>query len=99
MPARELYRDGELISVEPKAFDLLVLLITNRDRAVDKNELQDNIWPDTIVTEASLTRCVMKARRAIGDDLAANEMIKTVRGHGYRFTGDMKNDASAAATD
>ena len=61
---REVWRGDDLVGIEPKAFDLLVYLVQHRDRAVSKDELQDQIWPDSIVTEASLTRCVMKARRA-----------------------------------
>jgi adenylate cyclase len=71
--------------VEPKVFDLLVHLVLHRDRSVSKDELQDAIWPRTIVTEGALTRCVMKVRRAIGDD--SGDAIKTVRGHGHRFSG------------
>jgi TolB-like protein/Flp pilus assembly protein TadD len=84
--SRELTRDGNLVAIEPKALAMLCYLIVNRDRAVDKNELQDQIWPGTIVTEGALTRCVMKVRRAIGDDDPKSASIKTVRGHGYRFS-------------
>ncbi|MBT8077332.1 MAG: winged helix-turn-helix domain-containing protein [Gammaproteobacteria bacterium] len=86
MQARELRRGDTVVATEPKAFDLLAYLIANRDRAVDKTELQDEVWTGTIVTESALTRCVMKARRAIGD---SQDAIKTVRGHGYRFAGDV----------
>lgn len=89
IPPREIWRDGELIATEPKVFDLLLFLISNRDRAVDKNELQDEIWNGTIVTEASVTRCIMKARRAIGSNGENAEVITTVRGHGYRFAVDV----------
>ena len=85
LPSREIWRDDELVAVEPKVYELLVHLIRHRDRSVSKDELQDAIWPRTIVTEGALTRCVMKARRAIGDDASGREAIKTVRGHGYRF--------------
>ena len=85
LSTRELWRDDEIVSMEPKAFDLLSYLIRHRDRAVKKDELQDKIWAGVIVTEAALTRCVMKARRAIGDTAAKATAIKTVRGHGYRF--------------
>ena len=88
MQAREIRLVDDPVSVEPKVFDLLAYLIENRDRAVDKNELQDEIWVGTVVTEAALTRCVMKARRAIGDQPDTQGAIKTVRGHGYRFAID-----------
>jgi TolB-like protein/tetratricopeptide (TPR) repeat protein len=86
---REVWRGDDLVGIEPKAFDLLVYLVQHRDRAVSKDELQDQIWPGSIVTEASLTRCVMKARRAIGDN-AGQDAIATVRGHGYRFADSVK---------
>ena len=83
--ARELHRDGQMVAVEHRAFDMLLYLIEHRDRAVSKDELQSAIWPRMILTESALTRCVMKARRAVGDDPQRQEVIKTVHGHGYRF--------------
>lgn len=80
--------NGVPVPVEPKAFDLLVFLIRNRERAVSKVELQDELWPGVIVTEAALTRCVMKARKAIGDS-TEEPAIKTLHGHGYRFSIDV----------
>jgi TolB-like protein len=84
-PLREVWLDEQCVAIEPKAFDLLLYLIRNRDRAVSKDELQDNIWPGVIITDAALTRCVMKARRASGD-----KAIATVRGHGYRIAVDVQ---------
>ena len=50
MLAREVRRNGPLVDVEPRAFDLLIYLIRHRDRAVSKDELQDEVW-GTIVSE------------------------------------------------
>ncbi len=86
---RELRNDGERVEIEPRAFDLLIFLVQNRDRAVDKNEIQDVIWPGMIVTETALTRAVMKARKAVGDDANRQEMIRTLHGHGYRFVAEV----------
>jgi DNA-binding winged helix-turn-helix (wHTH) protein len=83
--SRELRRDGRLIATEHRVFDTLVYLIEHRDRAVSKEELQDAIWPGMILTESALTRCIMKARRAVGDDPQRQDVIKTIHGHGYRF--------------
>ena len=69
---RELTRAGEPVTTQPKAFELLLYLVRNRSRAVDKDELQDALWPRSIVTETALTRCVMKARRAVGDEFRSN---------------------------
>jgi len=87
---RELRRAGVPVAIQPKAFELLRYLIEHRDRAVDKDELQDVLWPRSIVTEASLTRSVMKARRAVDDDSERQAVIRTVHGHGYRFLPDIE---------
>lgn len=97
LASRELLRADQLITVQPKAFDLLAFLLANRDRAVDKQELQDVLWPDVIVTETALTRCVMKARRAVDDDAEQQAVIKTVHGHGYRFVAEVRDATEASA--
>ena len=53
---RQLRRDGELVSLEPRVFALLVYLINQHHRAVDKDEIQDAVWTGVIVTETALTR-------------------------------------------
>ena len=82
---REIVRDGESLPVEPKVYDLLLYLLENAERAVNKDELQDAIWPNVIVTESALTRCIMKARRLVGDDSKNQRVIGTVAKKGYRF--------------
>jgi len=94
---RELKHEGETVDIEPRAFDLLIFLVQNRDRAVGKSELQDVIWPGMIVTETALTRAVMKARKAVGDDAVRQEMIKTLHGHGYRFIAQVETEEATAA--
>lgn len=91
--ARQLTRAGEPIGLQPKVFSLLAYLVEHRDRAVDKDELQDAIWAPMIVTETALTRAIMKARRAIGDDADRQALIRTVHGHGYQFIGDLDSVA------
>jgi len=87
---RELRGAGKVVTTQPKVFELLLYLIRNRSRAVDKDELQDAIWPRMIVTETALTRAVMKARRAVGDDADRQSVIRTVHGHGYRFVAELE---------
>jgi len=77
------------VPIEHRAFDLLVYLIEHRDRAVSKEELQEAVWPRMILTESALTRCVMKARKAVGDDSQRQTIIRTVHGHGYRFVAPL----------
>ncbi len=94
---RELRRNGDQVDTEPKAFELLLYLVQNRDRSVSKDELQKRLWPRSIVTQASLTRCVMKARRAVGDDASQQLVIRTLHSHGYRFVAPV-DDISEPAT-
>ena len=82
---RELSHGDEPLPVEPKVYDLLLYLIERNDRAVGKDELQDAIWPNVVVSESALTRCVMKARQAVGDDAREKRIIGTVTKGGYRF--------------
>jgi len=94
---REITMAGEPVTTQPKAFELLLYLVRNRSRAVDKDELQDALWPRSIVTETALTRCVMKARRAVGDDADKQTVIKTVHGHGYRFVATIEEQDARPA--
>jgi len=91
--ARELLAEGQRVETEPKAFEMLVYLLQHRDRAVSKDELLNELWPDTIVSETALSRCVMKARRAVGDDSGVQDVIRTLHGHGYRFVAPLRDDA------
>ena len=86
---RELRRGDDEVEVQPRVFDLLVYLVQHSDRAVDKDELQDAVWPGMFITETALTRAVMKARKAVGDDASRQRMIKTIHGHGYRFVAEL----------
>lgn len=94
---RELRVAGDVVTMQPKAFELLLYLVRNRHRAVDKDELQDALWPRSIVTETALTRCVMKARRAVDDDADRQAVIKTVHGHGYRFIAEIADETPPGA--
>ncbi len=92
---RELRQSGGSVEIEPKAFDLLDFLVRHRHEAISKDQLLEHLWPGSIVTETALTRCVMKARRAVGDSADSQHTIKTVHGHGYRFIAQLENPAPA----
>lgn len=90
---RELRRDGVVVPLEPRSYELLVFFIDHHDKAVSKEELQDGVWK-TIVTDAALTRSIMKLRQSLGD--GDGSMIQTVRGYGYRFTPELDTPPKAA---
>ena len=87
---RELLVRGKEMKVQKRVFDLLVYLIENRDRAVSKDEILENVWAGRITTDAALARVVMKARKVVGDDAEKQEVIKTLHGHGYRFVASFE---------
>ena len=65
---RELRRGGEIVGLEPKAFDLLACLVRHRDRGVSKDDILQEVWGGRIVSEAALTTRINAVRRALGDD-------------------------------
>ena len=83
--ARELRKNGVPVSLEPKVFDLLVCLISKRERVVSKEELNEAVWLGRIVSDAALDTCIKSARRAIGDDGKAQQKIRTLPRRGFRF--------------
>ena len=89
---REIIRRGEFVSVEPKVFDLLCLLVRHHRRVLPRGLLLHEIWPGVAVSEASLSRLVKEARRAIGDRGDRQELIRTIRGKGYRFVAEVRSD-------
>jgi TolB-like protein len=86
---RELRRGGSPCHVEPQVFDLLVHLITHRDRVVDKAELLDAVWGGRAVSESTLTSRISAARRAIGDSGDQQRWLRTVARRGFRFHGEV----------
>jgi class 3 adenylate cyclase/tetratricopeptide (TPR) repeat protein len=74
---------------------MLLYLIQHRDRVVSKQELLDQLWPDQVVSEAALERCITVARKAIGDSGARQQYIKTLHRHGYRFVAAVVERISA----
>ena len=80
-----LTRDGEPINVEPQVFDLLVLLIVNRDRIVSKDEILSHIWKGRTVSSGSIDSRIRSARLSIGDNGKDQKFIKTSTHNGYRF--------------
>jgi TolB-like protein len=84
---RELRRDRELQSVEPRVFDLLSYLIVNRERVVSKDDLVAGVWNGRIVSDAAMTTCLNSARIAIADSGEEQRLIKTLPRKGFRFVG------------
>jgi Tol biopolymer transport system component/DNA-binding winged helix-turn-helix (wHTH) protein len=84
-----ILKSGSEVPIEPKAFDLLIFLIENRGRLLEKGELLNAVWKDAIVTENALTREIARLRKTLGDDPKAARYIQTVHTRGYRFIADV----------
>ncbi len=76
---------GDALAVEPKAFRVLLILLRNPQRLISKDELLSAVWGDAAVTENSLTRAIVKLRKALEDDSREPRFIETVATVGYRF--------------
>ncbi len=82
---RRLLREGEPVTLSSKAFDLLLVLVENSGRLVEKEELYQRVWADQIVEESNLTVQMSAIRKALGESRQQQQYISTVTGRGYRF--------------
>jgi serine/threonine-protein kinase len=88
--SRELFGpDGAPVAVTSKALDVLVYLIKQRGRVVDKNELLAAVWAGRVVEENNLTQAISALRKAFGVGAGERRYIVTIPGRGYRFVADL----------
>jgi len=94
-----LIKGGERISVEPKAFRVLIFLLRNPGRLVGKDEIVASVWNDSAVSDNSLTRSIAQLRRVLDDDSREPRYILTVPTLGYRFLCEVnvRDDGFGAA--
>src|SRR5262245_56697725 len=85
-----LLREGQPVPLAPKVFDLLEVLVRNRGRLVEKEELLKEDWPDSFVEEGNLNRNVSILRKVLGEDSVEETYIETVPKRGYRFVARVK---------
>jgi Tol biopolymer transport system component/DNA-binding winged helix-turn-helix (wHTH) protein len=85
-----LTRDGEVAQLNLKAFEILLALIENRGQVLEKNELLQRVWPDTLVEENNLARNISALRKALDEHPNEHQYILTVPGRGYRFVASVR---------
>jgi len=93
---RELSRRGNVVRLEPQAFDLLEYLIRNRERVVSRDDLIAAVWRGRVVSDSAMTTRINAARYAIGDTGKAQRVIKTVPRRGIRFVGTVREEAGGS---
>ena len=91
---REFLADGKPCPVEPQVFDLLVYLVSERDRVVSLDDLIDAVWNGRIVSNSAISARISAARTALGDDGVRQQWIKTVPRRGFRFVGAVATDGA-----
>jgi TolB-like protein/DNA-binding winged helix-turn-helix (wHTH) protein/Tfp pilus assembly protein PilF len=87
---RRFLRDGEVIRLTPKAFDLLLVLVEESGRTIEKDELLDRVWPGTAVEENNLNQNITALRKSLGDSRQESQYIATIPGIGYRFVAEVR---------
>lgn len=87
---RVLWREGEIVPLKPKAFEILVALIEERGRRVTLDDLMRKVWPDVIVEENNITVNMSRLRRALGEVPPYYKYIITHPGAGYEFIADVR---------
>lgn len=92
--SRELLREGLSVHLQPKTFELLALLVRARPKALSKQAIRGQLWPDVVVGDASLTVAVAELRAALGDDAKEPRYVRTVYGFGYAFAGEVEAESS-----
>jgi DNA-binding winged helix-turn-helix (wHTH) protein len=92
---RQLLHGSTELHLEPKAFELLDLLLERRPAAVSKGAIQEELWRETFVSEGNVTSLIAQIRQALQDDRATSRFIRTVHGFGYAFCGEVAAEPSA----
>jgi DNA-binding winged helix-turn-helix (wHTH) protein len=83
----QVFRGAEPVHLSTKAFQLLELLVEERPKALSKDEIQRALWPDTFVSDTSLTTLVNEIRKVLSESGREHRLIRTVHGFGYAFEG------------
>ena len=84
-PRRGLWRGRQEVKLAPKALALLRFLLERAGQVMTKDEVFRAVWPETVVTDGSLSSCIRELRKALRDDARQPRYIETLHRRGYRF--------------
>jgi DNA-binding winged helix-turn-helix (wHTH) protein/TolB-like protein/Flp pilus assembly protein TadD len=93
----EIRRGGEIVRLEPKAMDVLMLLADRVGRVVTREELFAAVWPGVVVGDEALTQSIIKLRKALGDNSRSPSYIETISKRGYRLIAPVGSSEGAVA--
>ncbi len=93
-----LLREARSVELQPKVYELLLLLLSRPGEVISRDDLYSSLWPDVSVSDDSLTQAIRRLRRAL-EDASPPRFVETVRSRGYRFIADVEPiEAEARAT-
>jgi TolB-like protein/DNA-binding winged helix-turn-helix (wHTH) protein/Tfp pilus assembly protein PilF len=98
---RVLLRDDNPVRLPAKAFEILLVLLEEKGRLVEKDELMRRVWPDSVVEENNLTVNMSALRRSLNESPGEHRYVVTVPGRGYQFVADVRQpeeEANATTT-
>jgi len=85
-----LLREGEIVTLTPKAVDALTVLIQRRGKLVERDELMDSVWRDATVEPGNLDVTISRLRKALAENDHERKFIETVPRLGYKFVADVR---------
>lgn len=92
-----LVNESKEISVEPQVFNLIALLIENKDKVVSRDFILNHIWKGRVVSDTSINNHIKSARKVLGDDGIKQQVIKTIHSRGYQFIAKLESNAKAVS--
>lgn len=96
---KRLFRNGEKISLQPKVFDILLVLLEKNGELVSRDELMKAVWKDTFVEETNLRFCIHALRKVLGKKSDGEEYVETVPKRGYRLNEKIREKSIEAAAE
>src|SRR5215467_2642133 len=92
--AKRLLRrlDGTLVPLTPRVFETLLYMVEHHGIVLDKEQLMEAVWPDSIVEENNLSQNISTLRRIFGETPGSHSYIVTVPGRGYRFVAQVREE-------
>lgn len=87
---RLLFHDDRPVSLAPKVFETLLLLVQKAGNIVEKNLIMNELWPGRYVEEANLTQNIFTLRKVLGESESKDQYIETVPKRGYRFVAPVE---------
>jgi DNA-binding winged helix-turn-helix (wHTH) protein/tetratricopeptide (TPR) repeat protein len=93
----DIVRNGTAKHLEPKVMEVLVCLAEKPGEVISREQLIRAVWPDAVVTDDVLTRCISELRKALDDDSRGSQVIHTIPKRGYRLVAEVQPVVRAPA--